>query len=193
MAEVLVFHHAHGRTPGIGAFAAMLERAGHTVHVPDLFEGRTFDDLTSGVAYAEATGFPVIIERGRAVAERLPAKLVYVGFSLGVLPAQMLAQTRAGAEAALLVHACVPVAEFSAAWPRGVPVQIHAMDEDPWFTGGDLEAARSLVSSTNDAELFLYPGTQHLFSDKSLASYDEAAAGVFEQRVLSFLAALRQT
>jgi dienelactone hydrolase len=161
------------------------------VHVPDLFEGRTFDDLTSGVAYAEQTGFDVIIERGRLVAQSLRNDLVYGGFSLGVLPAQMLTQTRPGAKGAFFVDACVPVGEFATSWPTGVPVQIHAMDADPFFTdSGDLQAARALVDSVEQADLFLYPGHKHLFADRSLPSYDEVTARVFEQHVLDFLTTL---
>jgi dienelactone hydrolase len=191
VAEVLLFHHAQGRTPGVLSFAAALERAGHTVHVPDLFEGRTFDDLASGVAYAEQTGADVIIQRGRLAATALPHDLVYAGFSLGVLPAQMLTQTRPGARGALFVHACIPIAEFAAPWPTGVPVQIHAMASDRLFTdAGDLEAAHALVRAVEQATLFLYPGDEHLFADSSLPSYDEVNARLFEQRACDFLAAL---
>jgi dienelactone hydrolase len=191
VAEVLLFHHAQGRTPGIVSFAAALERAGHTVHVPDLFEGRTFDDLAGGIAYAEQVGFDALIERGRRVAEALPNDLVYAGFSLGVLPAQLLAQTRPGARGALFVDACVAVSEFGTAWPKGVPVEIHAMDADPLFIeSGDLEAARALVASVERAELRLYPGDRHLFADSSLSSYDEVNARLLEQRVIAFLASI---
>jgi dienelactone hydrolase len=194
MTQVLLFHHAQGRTRGVLSFAAALERAGHTVHVPDLFEGRTFDDLASGIAYAERTGFNVIIERGKQAAERLPNDLVYAGFSLGVLPAQMLAQTRPGARGAVFVDACIPVSEFGAPWPRGVPVQIHAMESDTLFTdSGDLNAAQALVDSVEQADLFLYPGDRHLFADSSLPSYDEPNARLFERRVFDFLAALNSS
>jgi dienelactone hydrolase len=146
MAEVLLFHHLHGLTPGVRSFAETLEQAGHTVHVPDLYEGRVFETFDEGAAYAEQAGFDTIIDRGRAAADKLPAELVYAGFSLGVLPAQMLAQTRAGAKGALLFHSCVPVSEFGGTWPGGVPVQIHGMDADPLFAGeGDLEAARAVI------------------------------------------------
>ncbi|GGP46508.1 dienelactone hydrolase family protein [Streptomyces melanogenes] len=188
MAEVLLFHHAQGLTSGVRAFAETLRAAGHTVHVPDLYEGRVFDDLEDGVAHVQETGFGTIVERGRAAAEGLPAELVYVGFSLGVLPAQSLAQTRPGAKGALLFHSCVPVAEFGEAWPQGVPVQIHGMDGDEYFVDeGDIEAARALVESTPDAELFLYPGKQHLFADAGLPSYTEEAAALLTQRALAFL------
>ncbi len=190
MNEVVLFHHAHGLTPGILAFADELRRAGHTVHTPDLFEGRTFDTVEEGVGYAREVGFGEVIERGVRAVDGLPAEVVYGGFSLGVLPAQSLVQTRAGARGALLFYACVPVSEFSAAWPDGVPVQVHAMDADPFFVGdGDIDAARALVDEAKDAELFLYPGDQHLFADSSLSSYDDEAATLLSQRVIGFLGA----
>ncbi len=189
MAEVLLFHHAQGQTPGFHAFADELRKAGHTVHAPDLFDGRTFDSIDEGVAYAGEIGFGEVIERGVRAAEGLSAELVYGGFSLGVLPAQKLAQTRPGARGALLFYSCVPTSEFGASWPAGVPVQIHGMDADPYFVDeGDIDAARALVASAADAELFLYPGDQHYFADSSLPSYRPNAAALLQQRVLEFLA-----
>ena len=189
MAEVLLFHHAQGQTPGFFAFADDLRRATHTVHTPDLFDGRTFDSIDAGVAYAEEIGFGEVIERGVRAAEGLPAELVYAGYSLGVLPAQKLAQTRPGARGALLFYSCVPTSEFGPSWPAGVPVQIHGMDADPFFVDeGDIDAARALVDSAPDGELFLYPGDQHYFADSSLPSYRAGAAALLQQRVLRFLA-----
>jgi dienelactone hydrolase len=189
MAEVILFHHAQGRTSGILAFADELRRAGHTVHTPDVYDGRTFDTVDDGVAYARQVGFGEIIERGVRAADKLPAELVYAGFSLGVMAAQKLAQTRAGARGALLFEACVPVSEFGSTWPADVPVQIHGMDADPSFVGeGDIDAARALVESAAPAELFLYPGDKHLFADSSLRSYDADAAALLTRRVLTFLA-----
>ncbi len=189
MAGVVLFHHALGLTPGIVAFADDLRRAGHTVHTPDLFQGRTFTSVEEGVGHAREIGFSEILARGVRAVDRQPAELVYGGFSLGVLPAQKLAQTRAGARGALLFYACVPVSEFSPSWPDGVPVQVHAMDADPFFVDeGDIDAARALVDEAENAELFLYPGDQHLFADSSLPSYDADAAALLRQRVLDFLA-----
>jgi dienelactone hydrolase len=191
MAEVLLFHHAMGQTPGFHAFADELRGANHTVHTPDLFDGRTFASIEDGMAYAEEVGFPDgIIERGERAANELPAELVYAGFSLGVVPAQKLAQTRPGARGALLFYSCVPPSFFGS-WPADVPVQIHGMDADPYFVGeGDVDAARAIVESAEEAELFLYPGDQHYFADSSLPSYDEGAAKLLTQRVRAFLAAL---
>jgi dienelactone hydrolase len=188
MAEVVLFHHAQGLTPGVVAFADELRRAGHTVHTPDLFGGRTFGSIEEGIAYAEEIGFPdEVLARGASAVESLPAGVVYAGFSLGVLPAQKLAQTRPGARGALLFYSCVP-AEFFGTWPDGVPAQIHGMDADPVFVGeGDIDAARELVEQAKDVELFLYPGDRHYFADSSLPSYDPQAAAVATQRVLDFL------
>jgi dienelactone hydrolase len=188
MAEVLLFHHAQGQTAGFEAFADELRQAGHTVHTPDLYDGRTFDSIDEGMAYVEEIGFGEIIQRGERAANALPDELVYAGFSLGVVPAQKLAQTRPGARGALLFYSCVPTSEFGTSWPADVPVQIHGMDADPIFVGeGDIDAARAIVDSTEHAELFLYPGEQHYFADSSLPSYDEAAATLLTQRVLAFL------
>jgi dienelactone hydrolase len=191
MAEVALFHHVQGLTPGVAAFADELRRAGHTVHTPDLFEGRTFDTIEDGMGYVREIGFGEVMERGVRAVDGLPAELVYAGFSLGVLPAQRLAQTRVGARGALLFYSCVPVSEFGDAWPDGVPVQVHAMDADPYFVDeGDIDAARTLVDEAEDAELFLYPGDQHLFADSSLPSYDADAAVLLTRRVLGFLGAI---
>jgi dienelactone hydrolase len=191
MAEVVLFHHALGLTPGVAAFADEVRQAGHTVHTPDLFEGRTFGTIEAGMGYAEQIGFPdEVIGRGARAVAGLPDGLVYAGFSLGVLAAQMLAQTRPGARGALLFYSCVPVAAFGSAWPDGVPVQVHGMDADPIFMGeGDVDAARELVGQAKDGELFLYPGDQHYFADSTLPSYDADATALLLQRVLGFLAA----
>jgi dienelactone hydrolase len=141
------------------------------------------------MGYAEEAGFETIVERGRLAAGSLPSEVVYAGFSLGVLPAQMLAQTRPGARGALLFHSCVPPSELGGAWPGTVPVQIHMMDADEWALppNEDLAAARELVETAERAELFLYPGDRHLFADPTLRDYDEAAAALLRQRVLAFL------
>jgi dienelactone hydrolase len=186
VAEVLLFHHAQGLTRGCLAFADRLRADGHVVHTPDLYDGKVFDDLDKGVGYAREVGFGTIVERGVAAADGLPSELVYGGFSLGVLPAQMLAQTRAGTKGALLFHAAVPPSEFDGPWPEGVPLQIHMMEDDEWGAE-DIVVARELDATVESAELFLYPGDGHLFADESLPDYDEDAAALLTERVLRFL------
>jgi len=187
MSEIVLFHHVQGLTPGVEAFAERLRGAGHTVHVPDLFEGHTFDSIEEGFAHVKQTGFDEVRARADRAVEGLPAELVYAGLSLGVMEAQRLAQTRPGAGGALLLHACVPPAEFGA-WPAGLPAQVHGMDHDPFFADeGDLDAARALAAEQGTVEVFTYPGDQHLFSDSSLPAYDAEATGLMTQRILEFL------
>jgi dienelactone hydrolase len=191
VAEVLLFHHAQGLTPGVRAFADELRAAGHTVHTPDLFDGRTFDSIDEGMAYIKGSGMDTMVERGEQTASELPNELVYAGFSFGEMVAQKLAQTRPGAKGALLFYSCIPISGEWAfgPWPDGVPVQIHGMDADPYFAGeGDVDAAREIVEKVEDAELFLYPGDQHYFADSSLPSYDPEATALLTRRVLEFLA-----
>jgi dienelactone hydrolase len=187
MTEVVLYHHVQGLTAGVRSFADELREAGHTVQTPDLFDGRTFETIEEGMAFAREEGFGALAERGVAAAECLPADAVYAGFSFGVMVAQQLAQTRSGAGGALLMSGCLPVSEFGDAWPEGVPVQVHGKEGDEFFDE-DLQAARELVDSTHGAELFLYPGEEHLFADSSLPSYDPAGTALLKERVLAFLA-----
>ncbi|WP_209372288.1 dienelactone hydrolase family protein [Brevibacterium renqingii] len=189
MAEVLLYHHIQGLTDGVRAFAEDLRRAGHTVHTPDLFDGRTFASIDEGFAFAEAAGIDELRVRGTAAADGLSSDLVYAGLSFGVMIAQQLAQTKPGARGALLMHSCIPVAEFGQSWPPDVPVQIHGMRDDEFFDE-DLPAARELAGSAPAAELYVYPGDRHLFTDSSLGAFDEDAAALLLERVHSFLAGL---
>lgn len=186
MTEVVLYHHVLGLTDGVQAFADDLRQAGHTVHTPDMFDGRTFDTIDDGVAFAREQGFGELAGRGVAAAEQIGPDAVYAGFSFGVIPAQQLAQNRPGARGALLMYSCLPFSEFGTAWPAGVPVQVHAKEDDPEFAE-DREAAQALVDSTDEAELFLYPGKEHLFADSSASDYDADAAALLMERVRAFL------
>lgn len=191
MTDVLLFHHLLGLTPGVTAFADRLREAGHTVHTPDLYGGRTFQTLEEGSAFTRSEGAPDLDVLADQAAAELPEALVYAGFSSGVMRAQRLAQTRPGARGALLFEACVPVTGEWAfgPWPEGVPVQVHGKDDDEFFAHeGDVDAARELVAGVADGELFLYPGPEHLFADSSLPTYDAESARLLEERVLAFLA-----
>ena len=188
MAEVVLFHHAQGLTPGVVAFADELRRAGHTVHTPDLLDGRTFASIEEGMAYAAEIGFPdEVIGRGARAVEGLPAGLVYARFARrapGPVPGADAAG-RAGSGAVLLVRAGVGVRLRVARCSAG---QVHGMDADPVFVGeGDIDAARELVEQASDGELFLYPGDQHYFADSSLPSYDPEATALLVRRMLDFL------
>ena len=189
MAEVLMFHHILGRTLGMEALAERFRQGGHVVHLPDLFEGRVFRTRDEGRAHVDEVGTDTLIERARIVAAALPPALVYVGVSLGVLPAQLLTQTRLGARGAVLISAAVEPSELGAPWPAGVPLQVHAETEDALMLDeGDLDAARNLVDSLPDAELFLYEGSAHLFTEAGGPEYDPDATALLVDRVHRFLA-----
>ncbi len=188
MTEVILFHHALGLTPGTIAFADDLRAAGHTVHTPDVFEGRTFGSIEEGVGHAQEIGFGEVIERATRAAEQLAPEVVYAGFSLGVVCAQKLTQTRPGAKGGLFYYSCVPASEFGT-WPDGVPAQVHGMDHDPFFMDeGDVDAARELAAAHEGIDVYLYPGDQHYFADRTLPTYDADAAALLMQRTLDFLA-----
>jgi dienelactone hydrolase len=192
VAEVVVFHHAQGLTDGVRAFAGELRTGGHIVHTPDLFDGERPMTIDDGVALAESIGPEVLGQRADQAVADLPEGLVYGGFSFGASVAQQFAQTRPGARGALLYEGCLPISgEWAIGpWPNGVPVQIHGMDKDPFFAlEGDIDAARELVETVGPelAELFVYPGDRHLFTDSSLPSYEASAAALVVQRSREFL------
>ena len=190
MADVVLFHHVLGLTDGVVALADDLRSHGHEVHTPDLFGGQTFGSIDEGASHVDAVGISNVIDRGVAAVSDLPSRLVYVGISLGVLPAQHLAQTRSGAAGAVLMEACVPPETFGDGWPAGVPLQVHGMDADPFFAGeGDLAAARDLVAQLGDdlAQLFTYAGDRHLFVDRSVPAHDPESHELVVERVVAFL------
>jgi dienelactone hydrolase len=192
MADVVLFHHVQGLTDGVRAFADRLAAGRHTVHTPDLFDGERPAGIEEGLELVGRLGDETLDQRVEKIVADLPTDLVYAGLSYGVMAAQRLAQTRPGARGALLFHSCLPVSGPWAIgpWPEGVPVQIHGMDHDPFFAmEGDLDAARELVATvgSDQAELYLYPGDQHLFTDSSLSSYDADATDRAIRRSLLLL------
>ena len=192
MAEVVLFHHVRGLTAGMRAFGEELAAGGHTVHTPDIFDGELPASIDDGIALVKRVGSAELGRRIDAALADLPSELVYAGFSWGAGTAQELAQLRPGARGALLFEACMPITGEWAygPWPERLPVQVHGMDQDPFFAlEGDLDAARELVATVGapHAELFLYPGDQHLFADSSLPSYDASATELVLQRSRAFL------
>ena len=190
MAEIVLFHHICGLTPGMQALAEDLRAAGHTVHTPDLYGGRTFDSIEAGAAFSNGPEAPDLDALADAAVADQSDRLVYLGISAGVMQAQRLAQTRPGAAGAILLESCLPITGEWAfgPWPAGVPVQIHGMDADAFFAGeGDVDAAREIVATVPDAELFLYRGDVHLFEDRSLPWFDESATALLTRRMLEFL------
>jgi dienelactone hydrolase len=189
MTEVVLFHHVQGLTDGVTALADDLRAGGHTVHVPDLFDGHTFDSIEDGFAYTKSLDAGTIDQRVDAAVEGLPADVVYAGISYGVPRALDLTVNRPGAQGLVMLESAMPVAGEDAfgPFPEGIPVQIHGGEGDEFFQE-DKEYADQAVEVLGDrAELFVYPAQAHLFTDRSLPSYDAESAALVTQRILGFL------
>jgi dienelactone hydrolase len=194
VAEIVLFHSALGLRPGVVSAADRLRAAGHTVHTPDLFEGDApLDAYAPAMARIRAIGIPTLAARARAAVEPLPRSLVYAGFSIGASFAAMLAATRPGARAALLLHGAPDPAKLGlAAWPAAAPVQIHFMLDDRWRTNSAItKLARLVRRSGAECTVFDYPGSAHLFADPGLpAEFDPQAAELMWARVIEVLSGL---
>ena len=192
VSEVVLFHSALGLRPGVVAAAERLRAAGHTVHAPDYYDGEVFEDLDEGLRKRDALGYAEIVRRAKEAVVGLPAELAFAGFSLGAVPAELLAATAPGARGAVLMHAAIPVEGFGEfgveRWPEGVPVQVHYAAEDPWVEAGEVEALGEAVRGAGAAfEEHSYPGSGHLFADPDLPGYDHASSEAMWRRVLAFL------
>jgi dienelactone hydrolase len=189
--RIVLFHHAQGRRDDVLGWADSLRDAGHRVDTPDLYEGRTFEKLEDGIAYRDELGLRTLIGRAEKALDGLPAELVYAGFSMGASTAHYFAVTRAGALGVLLMHGIAPAKSLgAAAWPNGVPGQLHMKFNDPFM---DERGVDALVESSRVAgeavEIFTYPGAGHLFADPQGPDYDPAAAALMLERELEFLRA----
>jgi len=192
MAEMVLFRSALGLRLGVTAAADRLRAAGHNVHTPDYYDGEVFDDLNEGLRKRDELGYAKIAQRARDAVARLPAELVFAGFSLGAMPAELLAATTPGTRGAVLMHAAIPVKGFGGfgveRWPAGVPVQAHYAVEDPWVEAGEVAALGDAVRGAGAAfEEHAYPGSGHLFADPDLPGYDRASSEEMWRRVLDFL------
>ncbi len=192
MAEMVLFHSALGLRPGVTAAADRLRAAGHTVHAPDYYDGEVFDDLEDGLRKRDELGYAEIARRARETVAGLPAGLVFAGFSLGAMPAELLAAGRPGALGAVLMHAAIPVEELGEfgveRWPEGVPLQVHYAAEDPWVEVEEVAALGDAVGRAGAAfEEHTYPGSGHLFADPDLPEYDRSSSEAMWERVLAFL------
>lgn len=184
MAEIVLFHHAGGLTEGVRAFARTLGEAGHIVHTPDLFDGRTFADVHDGVAYADSVGEDVFAARAAEIVAPMASDLVYGGMSMGAARAAEQVLARPGARGAFFLYGAIAPSWWDTPWPPDVPSQAHVTEGDEWREP-EVEAAYG--TEVPSAQLFVYPGSGHLFAEPGHPDYDAAAAGLATERVLAFL------
>ena len=194
MAEVVLFHSVLGLRPGVISAAEWLRAAGHTIHTPDYFDGEVFEDLKDGSRKEEKLGYQEIARRTKESVSGLPEGLVYAGFSLGAVHAEVLAASVPGALGAVLMHGAVPMEGLSEyfgiqSWPEGVPVQVHYAVDDPWVEAEEevVPLGEAVRGAGAAFESYTYPGSGHLFSDPDLPAYDRASSEAMWRRVLAFL------
>ncbi|MBB5118522.1 dienelactone hydrolase [Streptomyces eurocidicus] len=169
------------------AAAERLRAAGHEVHVPDLYEGRTADTVEDGMAIKDEIGHEELLRRAIVAAAPLSDRgLVYAGFSLGGSVAQNLALGDEKARGLLLLHGTSDLAEDAAV--DELPVQLHVADPDPfephdWLNAWYLRMRRAGA----EVEVHRYAGAGHLFTDPELPDHDAEAAEAAWRVALAFL------
>ncbi|GAA4845055.1 dienelactone hydrolase family protein [Kitasatospora terrestris] len=191
MAQIVLFHSAYGLRPAVHAAADRLRAAGHRVHTPDLYDGRTFDDVEEGMAYRDEVTNDELLRRAVSAAAPLltdPAApgLVYAGLSLGGSLAQNLALADERARGLLLLHGTSDIREDAA---TGIPVQLHVAEPDPFESEDWLNAwYLNLTKAGADVEVHRYHGAGHLYTDPELPDFDAEAAEQTWRTALAFLA-----
>ncbi|MDO5633915.1 MAG: dienelactone hydrolase family protein [Micrococcus sp.] len=192
MAQIILFHHARGLTEGVRRFAELIEAGGHTVHTPDLYDGRVFETVEEGVAFAKELGTSTITARGIETIMDYPQASVVAGISLGALPAHCAAQTIPAFRACLSISAALPLNAFAPLWPPHVALQVHLGERDPWAVDEDLPLARSYAATAEHpdrpADLFEYDTDAHLFMDNTDPGYSKALTDLCVSRIIELLA-----
>ncbi|WP_329322304.1 dienelactone hydrolase family protein [Streptomyces sp. NBC_01262] len=187
--NIVLFHSAYGLRPAVHAAADRLRAAGHVVHVPDLYEGRTTETVEAGMAIKDEIGRDELLMRAVTVSGPLSDQgLVYAGFSLGGSIAQNLALADANARGLLLLHGTSDIADDVT---TDIPVQLHVADPDPFESDDWLNAWYLRMRKAGaDVEIHRYRGAGHLYTDPDLHDYDADAAERTWAIALDFLADL---
>ncbi|MFJ8307670.1 MULTISPECIES: dienelactone hydrolase family protein [unclassified Streptomyces] len=188
--NIMLFHSAYGLRPAVHESAERLRAAGHEVHVPDLYRGRTTETVEEGMEIKDEIGKDELLKRAiLAAAPYSERGLVYAGFSLGASIAQTLALGDEKARGLLLLHGTSDMAEDTAV--DELPVQLHVADPDPFEPGDWLNSwYLQMQRAGADVEIYRYPGAGHVYTDPELPDYDEAAAELTWRTALGFLETL---
>ncbi|MDJ1135315.1 dienelactone hydrolase family protein [Streptomyces iconiensis] len=189
-APIILFHSVYGLTPDVHAAAGRLRAAGHEVHTPDLFDGRTPATVEEGRDLKDAIGRDALLKAAVTASAPFAAQgPVYAGFSLGGSIAQNLALADEKARGLLLLHGTSDIADDASV--DELPVQLHVADPDPfeshdWLNAWYLRMRRAGA----DVEVHHYPGAGHLYTHAQLDDYDEEAAERTWHTALAFLESL---
>ncbi len=177
MASIVLFHSVLGVRPGVQDAAARLRAGGHDVLVVDQYDGRSFDDYPTAIAYQEEVGFPALMQAALDATAGLPDGFVVAGFSNGAGMAEHVALHRPVA-AAVLFSGALPLQYLGAgAWPAAVPVQLHYAVSDPNRNQDFVDQfLKDVRASGANVEFHEYATSGHLFTDASLPDEFDARA-----------------
>lgn len=195
MAQVLLFPSVLGVRRGISDLADALTRAGHEVTTIDLLDGVTFDDYATASARQEEIGFPAQMAAALEQAKGVVGPFVAIGFSNGAGMAQWVASQRPDdARGVVMVGGGLPMRFLEAAWPPGVPGQVHVTAGDPFHEEDkplDGELEDDVERAGGDYAFVEYQGAGHLFNDPTLPSeYQPEEARILTRRILELVDAV---
>jgi dienelactone hydrolase len=170
-------------------FSDKLKEDGHQVHVVDLYDGISFNDMQEALAYFMSIGIPEMMDRSVTYTKDLPKDSIYIGFSNGGASALLLAGSIPGAMGCILIHAALPISELGIEqWPTSVPVEVHYAKIDPWKDDAGIEKlSNDVLSSSASYKYYEYPIEGHLFTDEMMPEYSEEYSNLLFERVLSFI------
>lgn len=188
MATVIFFHSVYGLRSLEHEAVERAQAAGHKAFAPDLYDGLIARSIEEGFEFKDEIGWPTICERAEWALAGLPASTVLAGFSMGVAVAASLWPKREKTAGILFLHGIASIADSAR---KGLPLQLHLADPDPFEPAEEVAAWRQAVErSGTAAEIFRYPGGGHLYTDASLPDYDAKAADLTWKRVIDFLDAI---
>lgn len=192
MAQVLLFPSVLGVRRGVTDLAEALTGSGHSVTTVDLLDGETFDEYEPAMARSETVGFPAQMSAAVERAKGVTGAFVAVGFSNGAGMAQWVSSQRPDdARGVVMIGGGLPMRFLGAAWPPGVPGQVHVTSEDPFHAEDkqlDGELEDDVERAGGDYAFVEYQGAGHLFNDPTLPrEYQPEEARILTRRVLEFV------
>jgi carboxymethylenebutenolidase len=187
---IVVLHEWWGLVPHIKDVCERFASLGFTALAPDLYHGTTAANTEPD--YAEQ--LLMTLDRERAIVEvaatvselrrRGCAKVGTIGFCVG-------AALSLAASAACPIDATVA---YYGIWPhsgeRSItnPILVHVAEHEEHNWPALPEHFPKWFAGMSNAEIHIYPGTQHaFFNDTRPAAYDEAAAKLSWERTVAFL------
>lgn len=183
MTHIVLFHSILGCRAAEREMAAAFEKAGHTTHLPDLFENKTANNYDDGFALFRTFEREQLIERARDALNSVPENAVLSGISFGAGIVSSLWAERPKMQGALLFAGA---AEWANDLRADLPVQAHIAKPDPFDDEAYFDEWQS-ACKTSDFNLYRYDNVGHFFLDRTLSDFDEDATKLCLERSIAFL------